>query len=76
MELRLWKSLDKLNREKKKGKSYLQHTAQPGTFACFRTWRIKGSWLCKTFPRTKIVIFSVRSLFVRSISIKNMIHRD
>lgn len=47
-----------LRERKKKGVSSPHHTAQPGTFACFRTWRIKGSWLYGTYSDTKVRIFS------------------
>ena len=43
-----------LNLVYKEGVSYLQRTAQPFTFACFRTWRVEGSWSYKTYPGTKV----------------------
>jgi len=46
----LWKG-------KKEGVSSPHHTAQPDTFACFRTWRVKGSWLYGTYSDAKVRIF-------------------
>ena len=43
-------------KENKKGVSYLHRTAQPSTFACFRTWRVEGSWSYKTYPGAKVYI--------------------
>jgi len=40
---------------KKEGVSYSYRTAQPITFAYFRTWRVLGSWSYKTYPGAKVV---------------------
>ena len=45
-----------MGNENKKGVSYLHRTAQPSTFACFRTWRVEGSWSYKTYPGAKVYI--------------------
>lgn len=39
---------------KKKGVSYSYRTAQPITFAYFRTWRVLGSWSYETYPSAKV----------------------
>lgn len=65
----MWKSCDKY---KKEGVSYLHRTAQPITFAYFRTWRVLGSWSYKTYPGTKVnKLFNPANVFKDKIAVLN-----